>query len=53
MSKRNRGARRSRARFKILAMILVGAGLSVLGAVAWVLLPKSQPTATSESHDCV
>ena len=53
MSKRNRGARRSRARFKILAMILVGAGLSVLGAVAWVLLPKSQPTAASENHDSV
>lgn len=51
MSKRNRDARRSRANFKILAMILVGAGLLLLGAVAWVLLPKAGPNAVSEGHD--
>ena len=53
MSKHSRGARGSQARFKILAMVLVGAGLLVLGAVAWVSLPKPQSTAASETLNSV
>jgi cytochrome c biogenesis protein CcmG/thiol:disulfide interchange protein DsbE len=53
MSKRSRGARGSRARFKILAMVLVGAGLLVLGVAAWVILPRPQSTAASEAYDSV
>ena len=53
MSKHSRGARGSQARFKILAMVLVGAGLLVLGAVAWVSLPKPQSTAASETYNSV
>ncbi|MEJ2348677.1 MAG: TlpA disulfide reductase family protein [Anaerolineales bacterium] len=53
MSKHRRRAPGSQARFKILAMVLVGAGLLVLGAVAWVSLPKPQSTAASETHNSV
>jgi cytochrome c biogenesis protein CcmG/thiol:disulfide interchange protein DsbE len=53
MSKHSRGARGPKARVQILAMILVGAGLLILGAVAWVILPKPQSTAASGGQDSV
>ena len=53
MSKHSREAPGSQARLKILAMVLGGAGLLVLGAVAWVSLPKPQSTAASETYNSV